>query len=577
MLDVDRALTAEGLASRVLLQVHDELVLEVAPGERTALEALVRREMGGRLPARRAARRVGRRRPHLAGRRPLTRRRPRPSARSPGPRWWTQGERATTVRIGINPRVPALRIPTYGRAGDPTGRRGRRVPTMRAGWQRRWLGLPAAGPGRRSPRAARGDAGRAVAVAARRSRPRHGADRPGRRPAAEPTDRHRRPARRRAPGRPTRARRSWTPRSTARRATTATAACRSASPVRRCRPGCCWPTATPPPPCASSDPGCHLSWSLRRRHRQGRVRARVRRRRRPAGPHPVADPRSGARRRRRLRRDPRHRRRALGRRHHLGPRRRADAVHPVVLGGAGAATATATAAPTRQTSTTPRSRPRRYLCAGDRDLTGDKDRRSAVFSYNHSWDYVDLVLAWADAYATGSTTTGTSAGGDGPDCRRRGRDHRRAGPADRCHPEAEHAGAVDHARGVGRAARLGGPDRRAGAGGDVGDPGGEDPDGRADHRSTDGPADPGPDGHGRAVRLPDADRRPRTPDPSGSPTSSPSTDRPSRRRPAAPRATRRDRARPRPTARRRRPEVLEARDVCPLSSAKIRRRLRSTW
>lgn len=43
-----------------------------------------------------------------------------------------------------------------------------------------------------------------------------------------------------------------------------------------------------------------------------------------------------------------------------------------------------------------------YLCAGDRDLTQEKDRRSAVFSYNHSWDYVDLVLAWADAYATGT-------------------------------------------------------------------------------------------------------------------------------------------------------------------------------
>ena len=30
----------------MLLQVHDELVLEVAPGERAALEALVRAEMG---------------------------------------------------------------------------------------------------------------------------------------------------------------------------------------------------------------------------------------------------------------------------------------------------------------------------------------------------------------------------------------------------------------------------------------------------------------------------------------------------------------------------------------------------
>ncbi len=47
MLGVSRALVAEGLRSRLLLQVHDELVLEVAPGEREALEALVRREMGG--------------------------------------------------------------------------------------------------------------------------------------------------------------------------------------------------------------------------------------------------------------------------------------------------------------------------------------------------------------------------------------------------------------------------------------------------------------------------------------------------------------------------------------------------
>ncbi len=46
MLGVDRALRAEGLGSRVLLQVHDELVFEVAPGERPDLETLVRREMG---------------------------------------------------------------------------------------------------------------------------------------------------------------------------------------------------------------------------------------------------------------------------------------------------------------------------------------------------------------------------------------------------------------------------------------------------------------------------------------------------------------------------------------------------
>jgi DNA polymerase-1 len=47
MLRVDSAVRAADLASRLLLQVHDELVFEVAPGEREALEALVRREMGG--------------------------------------------------------------------------------------------------------------------------------------------------------------------------------------------------------------------------------------------------------------------------------------------------------------------------------------------------------------------------------------------------------------------------------------------------------------------------------------------------------------------------------------------------
>jgi DNA polymerase-1 len=47
MLDVDRAIAEAGLRSRMLLQVHDELVLEVAPGETEALTALVRERMGG--------------------------------------------------------------------------------------------------------------------------------------------------------------------------------------------------------------------------------------------------------------------------------------------------------------------------------------------------------------------------------------------------------------------------------------------------------------------------------------------------------------------------------------------------
>jgi DNA polymerase-1 len=46
MLNVARALAAAGLRTRMLLQVHDELVLEVAPGERVQVEEIVRLEMG---------------------------------------------------------------------------------------------------------------------------------------------------------------------------------------------------------------------------------------------------------------------------------------------------------------------------------------------------------------------------------------------------------------------------------------------------------------------------------------------------------------------------------------------------
>jgi DNA polymerase I len=47
MLHVDTAIRDAVLGSRMLLQVHDELVFEVADGEREALEEVVRREMGG--------------------------------------------------------------------------------------------------------------------------------------------------------------------------------------------------------------------------------------------------------------------------------------------------------------------------------------------------------------------------------------------------------------------------------------------------------------------------------------------------------------------------------------------------
>ena len=50
MINVDTALQEAGLASRMLLQVHDELLFEVAPGERDALEAVVREQMGNAYP-----------------------------------------------------------------------------------------------------------------------------------------------------------------------------------------------------------------------------------------------------------------------------------------------------------------------------------------------------------------------------------------------------------------------------------------------------------------------------------------------------------------------------------------------
>ena len=47
VLDIHAALREQGLGSRVLMQIHDELVLEVAPGEWDATEQVVRTRMGG--------------------------------------------------------------------------------------------------------------------------------------------------------------------------------------------------------------------------------------------------------------------------------------------------------------------------------------------------------------------------------------------------------------------------------------------------------------------------------------------------------------------------------------------------
>ena len=50
MINVDLAIKDAGLSSRMLLQVHDELLFEVADGERAALEELVREHMGNAYP-----------------------------------------------------------------------------------------------------------------------------------------------------------------------------------------------------------------------------------------------------------------------------------------------------------------------------------------------------------------------------------------------------------------------------------------------------------------------------------------------------------------------------------------------
>ena len=45
-----------------------------------------------------------------------------------------------------------------------------------------------------------------------------------------------------------------------------------------------------------------------------------------------------------------------------------------------------------------------YLCSGNDDLSTDPGRRAAVYRYNHSHDYVDLVLSFMDAYLDGDFT-----------------------------------------------------------------------------------------------------------------------------------------------------------------------------
>jgi hypothetical protein len=51
-----------------------------------------------------------------------------------------------------------------------------------------------------------------------------------------------------------------------------------------------------------------------------------------------------------------------------------------------------------------------YLCAGGSDLSNQAQLQAAVFRYDHSATYVDIVLRWAQAYLTGVVPTPSALG-----------------------------------------------------------------------------------------------------------------------------------------------------------------------
>ena len=177
-----------------------------------------------------------------------------------------------------------------------------------------------------------------------------------------------------------------------------------------------------------------------------------------------------------------------------------------------------------------------YLCAGGGDLRTEKDRRSAVFSYNHSWDYVALVLAWADAYATGTpVVTGLLAESRG----HRGGGHGHGPGADGGTPLALIPGVAipgtvpvtappaSAAPPDGGSAAAGGPTADAPVSGGAGtaDPGGStSPAGSADPGGSSGPAgSSGPTADG-PTSAPGSDPGPASsssPSPTDTPTSEP--------------------------------------------------------
>ncbi len=170
MLNVDRALRDAGLASRMLLQVHDELVFEVAAGEERGARGAGPPQMGAAAEPDGPARRVRRHRPQLARRRALIPT-PGPSQRAvrtreppeaqPQQRDEQHGvhERDDVEQLpdgarGLVPRPPARRArprsgrPTSATAGPPRCRRAAAARRARCRGPRR----PTAGPGSRRTR-----------------------------------------------------------------------------------------------------------------------------------------------------------------------------------------------------------------------------------------------------------------------------------------------------------------------------------------------------------------------------------------------------------------------------------------
>ena len=100
----------------------------------------------------------------------------------------------------------------------------------------------------------------------------------------------------------------------------------------------------------------------------------------------------------------RHRRRPAGQRHRSTTAPSARCSSSPRPGRSSRSTPTATASATRRTSTTRRWPPRVYLCSGNDNLSTRKGQEAAVFRYNHSQEYVNLVLRIMEAYSQGDYT-----------------------------------------------------------------------------------------------------------------------------------------------------------------------------